>query len=67
MESGTICAVRADKGYGFIAPTGGGDDLFFHHRDLIDLEFDEQLRERRVRFNIISTDKGQRAKNVQAE
>jgi cold shock CspA family protein len=65
MYEGTVCTVNLGRGFGFVAASGQGD-LFFHASDLIDLEFNEQLIERRVRFDITSTAKGPRARNVQA-
>jgi cold shock CspA family protein len=64
MEVGTIVTVRDDRGSGFIR--SGGSDYFFHQSDLSDdLEFSRQLQERRVTFNIVSSNKGLRAANIQ--
>lgn len=67
METGTVCGLVQDRGFGFIHIGGGQEDVFFHHKELAaDLPFDDTLMERRVRFDVISTDRGDRAKNVQA-
>jgi cold shock CspA family protein len=51
-ETGTIKNVMTDRGFGFIR--SGGVDYFFHVSDLSDgLEFNEQLRERVVQFNLV--------------
>ena len=64
--TGTVKALRVDKGYGFIAITGQ-PDAFFHFRDLLpELLFDEQLLERRVDFALEQNERGQRARNIQA-
>jgi CspA family cold shock protein len=47
MPLGWIERIVADKGYGFIAPSGGGPDVFFHRSTLEDGAF-EQLREGQV-------------------
>jgi CspA family cold shock protein len=66
MHEGVVKTVIPDRGFGFISQNGG-PDVFFHMRDLdSQLELNDQLRERRVKFEIIDTDKGPRAKNVRA-
>ena len=61
---GTIVRLNLQKGYGFIASTGE-PDYFFHCRELrADLKFDEQLRERRVRFSLATGRQGLAAVNV---
>ena len=65
MHSGTVVSLQLDRGYGFIFQAVGAPDIFFHAKDLADgLAFDEQLKERRVEFDIIGTPKGDRATNV---
>ena len=34
MNTGTIKWFNEKKGYGFIIPDGGGDDLFVHHSEI---------------------------------
>lgn len=63
MYDGTVCSVRADRGFGFIS-SPGQPDVFFHMSDLDGLAFDETLQQRRVQFDIIGTGKGPRAANV---
>lgn len=62
MHEGVILAVK-DAGYGFVGEAGE-PDLFFHCNDCIDLEWGEQLVGQRVTYEITSTPKGLRARNV---
>ena len=34
MAQGTVKWFSGTKGFGFIAPEGGGEDLFFHHTEI---------------------------------
>ena len=40
MERGTVCGLVIDRGFGFIDRGGNEPHVFFHMRDLVDLEFD---------------------------
>ena len=61
---GVIAKIVEARGFGFISPADGSKDVFFHCRDLDGLTFDEQLVERRVAFEVLSSDRGPRAVNV---
>jgi CspA family cold shock protein len=55
-----------EKGFGFIAPSDGPPDIWFHASDLVDLSFGEHLKELHVEFVDFSTEKGPRATSVRA-
>jgi cold shock CspA family protein len=63
---GTVTAVRTDRFFGFISPDGGSKAVFFHGTAVVDLDFDETLIERRVRFESIETERGPKAIRVAA-
>lgn len=44
MTQGTIARIITDRGFGFVKPDDGGDDVFFHHSSVADGGFD-YLRE----------------------
>lgn len=44
MSRGTIARIVSDRGFGFIKPDEGGNDIFFHQSSLPPGAFD-QLRE----------------------
>lgn len=62
--NGTI-KTKTDKGFGFIAREGEDKDLFFHSNDLNGVTFDELQTGAEVSFDVVKSDKGPRAENVQ--
>lgn len=62
---GVVVRINVDRGFGFIRTDQTGPDAFVHFRDLAKgLEFDETLIERRVEFDVVTVEKGLRARNV---
>ena len=60
---GTIKTLT-DRGYGFIAPESGDDDLFFHANNLLGVEFDRLQVGDEVEFEVTESDKGPNAVDV---
>ena len=64
METGKIVRFDADRGYGFISPDSGGDDLFVHTNDL---HFEKGAARPGpvVRFRAEASDRGAKAVDVE--
>ena len=65
MATGTVKWFNTDKGYGFIAPEGGGDDVFVHIsavqasgltglQDNAKVEYEIQVDERRGKSSAVN-------------
>jgi CspA family cold shock protein len=52
MPTGTVKFFNADKGYGFIAPDGGGDDSFVHISAVQAAGMHSLDKEQRVNFEV---------------
>lgn len=63
--TGTIARIVSDRGFGFITPADGGDDLFFHARSLVSVEFDDLKEGETVSFDVENGPKGPAAANVE--
>ena len=64
MSTGTVKWFNASKGFGFIQPDDGGDDLFVHHSE-IKMEGYATLDEnQKVEFEVGEGKKGPCATNV---
>ncbi len=62
---GTIKKIVRDKGFGFVVPDDGSDDVFFHRSRLAPKVVFEDLREgEEVEFQVTKGDKGPQAANL---
>lgn len=52
MPEGTVKWFNPDKGFGFIEPDGGGDDLFVHFSEIKSSGFKTLDEGQRVEFDI---------------
>jgi CspA family cold shock protein len=50
MTTGTIKSLR-DRGFGFITPQGGNEDLFFHHSAVLNGGFEMMQEGQKVSFD----------------
>lgn len=64
MASGTVKWFNADKGFGFIAPDDGGDDLFVHHSEVRTQGYASLNEGQKVEFTVGQGRKGPCATNV---
>ena len=66
MATGTVKWFNDSKGYGFIAPEGGGKDLFVHHSNIAGEGFKSLTEGARVEYEQREGEKGPEATNVTA-
>jgi CspA family cold shock protein len=66
MSIGTVKWFNDAKGFGFISPDDGGDDLFVHF-SAINMDGFKTLKEgQKISFEAIQGPKGKQASNIQA-
>jgi len=63
MPSGTVKWFNAEKGYGFIAREGGSD-VFVHYKNIVGTGYRTLDEGQTVEFELVTTDKGEAAKDV---
>lgn len=63
MNQGTIKRLT-DRGFGFISQEGSDKDLFFHAKELQNIEFNELQEGDKVEFEVSESPKGPNAVNV---
>jgi CspA family cold shock protein len=64
MATGTVKWFNDAKGYGFIAPEGGGKDLFIHHSNINAQGFKTLAEGARVEYETREGAKGPEAYDV---
>jgi CspA family cold shock protein len=65
MTTGTVKWFNEAKGYGFISPDDGGDDLFAHFSAIKATGFKTLVESQKVTFDITTGPKGKQAANIQ--
>jgi cold shock protein len=66
MAEGTVKWFNSDKGFGFIAPDGGGKDLFVHYSEILGGGHRSLQDNQRVQFEVEQGPKGPQAVRVTA-
>ncbi len=64
MSTGTVKWFNESKGFGFISPDDGGDDLFAHFSAIQARGFKTLRENQKVSFDVTTGPKGKQATNI---
>ena len=65
MATGTVKWFNDAKGFGFITPDDGGEDLFAHFSAIVMSGFKTLQEGQKIKFDVIQGPKGKQASNIQ--
>lgn len=65
MQTGTVKWFNDSKGFGFITPDQGGEDLFAHFSEIQSNGFKTLAENQRVQFEVTQGKKGLQASKIQ--
>lgn len=65
MATGTVKWFNDAKGFGFITPDEGGDDLFAHFSAIVATGYKSLKEGEKVTFDVTEGPKGKQASNIQ--
>jgi CspA family cold shock protein len=66
MPTGTVKWFNATKGFGFITPEDGGEDVFVHHSEIQMQGYRDLPEGQRVEFEVTQGQKGPQASSVRS-
>jgi CspA family cold shock protein len=64
MQTGSVVSYKEDKGYGFIKPKDGGDNVYVHVSTLQTAGIDKLEPGQRLTYEILSKDNKTSAVNI---